>query len=57
MCSSPAEAVAVESQLKLVARPMYSNPPLQGAKVGGLWGGGRGGGGGVWLSGVIWESK
>ena len=47
----------MESQLKLVARPMYSNPPLQGAKVGGLWGGGRGGGGGVWLSGVIWESK
>lgn len=25
------DASAVESQLKLVARPMYSNPPLHGA--------------------------
>eukprot|EP00775_Hariotina_reticulata_P010765 gene10765-10921_t len=31
VCSSPAEAAKVESQMKLIARPMYSNPPLHGA--------------------------
>eukprot|EP01026_Neomeris_dumetosa_P080986 TRINITY_DN90371_c0_g1_i1.p1 TRINITY_DN90371_c0_g1~~TRINITY_DN90371_c0_g1_i1.p1 ORF type:complete len:429 (-),score=41.01 TRINITY_DN90371_c0_g1_i1:493-1779(-) len=30
-CSDPAEASAVESQLRLLARPMYSNPPIHGA--------------------------
>lgn len=27
---SPKEALAVESQMKRIARPMYSNPPLHG---------------------------
>lgn len=31
LCGSQAEARAVESQLKMVARPMYSNPPAHGA--------------------------
>lgn len=31
LCASAAEARAVESQLKLIARPMYSNPPMHGA--------------------------
>ena len=31
MCDSPDEAARVESQMKLVARPMYSNPPVHGA--------------------------
>ncbi|KAL4440725.1 hypothetical protein ABPG77_000434 [Micractinium sp. CCAP 211/92] len=31
VCDSPAEAKAVESQMKALARPMYSNPPLHGA--------------------------
>eukprot|EP01025_Chloroclados_australasicus_P056056 TRINITY_DN6886_c0_g1_i4.p1 TRINITY_DN6886_c0_g1~~TRINITY_DN6886_c0_g1_i4.p1 ORF type:complete len:422 (+),score=52.95 TRINITY_DN6886_c0_g1_i4:55-1266(+) len=31
VCSDPAEASAVESQLKALARPMYSNPPIHGA--------------------------
>ena len=31
VCASKDEAVAVESQLKAIARPMYSNPPLHGA--------------------------
>lgn len=31
MCGSKKEAVAVESQMKNIARPMYSNPPLHGA--------------------------
>eukprot|EP00195_Chlamydomonas_chlamydogama_P012234 CAMPEP_0202901686 /NCGR_PEP_ID=MMETSP1392-20130828/14399_1 /ASSEMBLY_ACC=CAM_ASM_000868 /TAXON_ID=225041 /ORGANISM="Chlamydomonas chlamydogama, Strain SAG 11-48b" /LENGTH=435 /DNA_ID=CAMNT_0049588291 /DNA_START=25 /DNA_END=1332 /DNA_ORIENTATION=+ len=31
VCDNPAEAKAVESQMKMVARPMYSNPPLHGA--------------------------
>lgn len=31
LCDSQREAAAVESQLKAVARPMYSNPPLHGA--------------------------
>lgn len=33
LCASQAEARAVESQLKLVARPMYSNPPMHGAVI------------------------
>ena len=31
VCDNPTEAVAVESQLKSIARPTYSNPPLHGA--------------------------
>lgn len=31
VCNSPEEAGRVESQMKAVARPMYSNPPLHGA--------------------------
>lgn len=31
VCDDPQQAVAVKSQLQLIARPMYSNPPLHGA--------------------------
>jgi aspartate/tyrosine/aromatic aminotransferase len=30
---SSKEAAAVESQIKRIARPMYSNPPLHGAAI------------------------
>eukprot|EP00730_Choanoeca_flexa_P010617 TRINITY_DN1912_c0_g1_i1.p1 TRINITY_DN1912_c0_g1~~TRINITY_DN1912_c0_g1_i1.p1 ORF type:complete len:429 (+),score=86.66 TRINITY_DN1912_c0_g1_i1:79-1365(+) len=30
---SPEEAAAVESQIKIIIRPMYSNPPIHGARV------------------------
>lgn len=33
ICSTPEEAEAVLSQLKIVARRMYSNPPLHGARI------------------------
>jgi len=33
LTSSAEEAVAVESQLKILVRPMYSNPPKFGAKI------------------------
>mmetsp|Transcript_22395 Transcript_22395/g.76051 ORF Transcript_22395/g.76051 Transcript_22395/m.76051 type:complete len:431 (-) Transcript_22395:273-1565(-) len=33
VCGSQDEAVAVESQMKAIARPMYSNPPLQGSAL------------------------
>ena len=33
MCDDKAEAVRVESQLKVIARAMYSNPPLHGALI------------------------
>ena len=33
MCASVDEAERVESQMKLLARPMYSNPPLHGAAI------------------------
>ncbi|VAH64142.1 unnamed protein product [Triticum turgidum subsp. durum] len=33
VCGSADIAVKVESQLKLVIRPMYSNPPLHGASI------------------------
>ena len=33
VCSSPEEAKAVESQLKILIRPMYSNPPIHGARI------------------------
>ena len=33
VCSSADVVKSVESQLKLVIRPMYSNPPAHGARV------------------------
>lgn len=33
VCDNPQEARAVESQLKAIARPSYSNPPLHGRFV------------------------
>jgi len=33
VCESPTEAKAVESQLKIIIRPMYSNPPVHGARI------------------------
>ncbi|KAG9047549.1 aspartate transaminase aat1 [Tulasnella sp. UAMH 9824] len=33
--SSPEEKARVDSQLKIVIRPMYSNPPIHGARVAG----------------------
>lgn len=32
-CNTPSEAAAVLSQLKMIARPMYSNPPVHGARI------------------------
>ena len=33
VCADEKEKVAVESQLKAIARPMYSNPPMHGAMI------------------------
>jgi aspartate aminotransferase, mitochondrial len=33
VCASPEEAQAVASQLKIIIRPMYSNPPIHGARI------------------------
>ncbi|KAF6147602.1 hypothetical protein GIB67_031593 [Kingdonia uniflora] len=33
VCSSPDAATRVKSQLKRIARPMYSNPPIHGARI------------------------
>lgn len=33
ICTSKQEAETVMSQLKIVIRPMYSNPPLHGARL------------------------
>nr|XP_027809155.1 aspartate aminotransferase, mitochondrial-like isoform X2 [Marmota flaviventris] len=33
ICKDPDEAKRVESQLKIVIRPLYSNPPLNGARM------------------------
>jgi len=33
LCLSVQEAARVESQLKIIARPMYSNPPIHGARI------------------------
>jgi len=33
VCSSENEAKIVQSRLKAVARPMYSNPPIHGARI------------------------
>ena len=33
LCTSQDMKQAVESQLKILVRPMYSNPPLHGARI------------------------
>ena len=33
MCKDPEEAARVESQLNIIVRPMYSNPPTNGARI------------------------
>ncbi|CAG0917706.1 unnamed protein product [Notodromas monacha] len=33
VCSSPDEASRVLSQIKIIIRPMYSNPPINGARI------------------------
>jgi len=33
VCSSPDEAQRTMSQLKILIRPMYSNPPISGARI------------------------
>ena len=33
VCEDKAEAERVNSQLKLLVRPMYSNPPVYGARI------------------------
>jgi len=33
LCSNAEEAAAVESQLKILVRPLYSNPPAHGARI------------------------
>ncbi|KAJ1913354.1 aspartate transaminase aat1 [Tieghemiomyces parasiticus] len=33
VCDSPKEKAATESQLKILIRPMYSNPPMNGARI------------------------
>lgn len=33
ICGDAEEAKRVESQLKILIRPMYSNPPLNGARI------------------------
>jgi len=35
VCSSPEEKTKVESQVKILVRPMYSNPPVHGARIAG----------------------
>lgn len=33
VCADPEEKARVDSQLKIVIRPMYSNPPIHGARI------------------------
>lgn len=33
LCEDEKQAVAVKSQLQMLARPMYSNPPVHGALI------------------------
>ena len=33
VCSSQEEAKRVMSQIKIIIRPMYSNPPIHGARI------------------------
>lgn len=35
-CKDSEEAKRVESQLKILIRPMYSNPPINGARIASL---------------------
>ena len=40
VCADGDEAARVESQIKILIRPMYSNPPRHGARVATeVWGG------------------
>lgn len=34
-CASPEERARVDSQIKIIVRPMYSNPPIHGARIAG----------------------
>ena len=33
LCFNEVEKKAVESQMKIIIRPMYSNPPINGARI------------------------
>ena len=33
LCDNEQERQALESQLKIIVRPMYSNPPIHGARI------------------------
>ena len=33
LCSDADEVKRVESQLKIIIRPLYSNPPIHGARI------------------------
>ena len=33
LCETPEEKSAVESQVKIIIRPMYSSPPINGARI------------------------
>lgn len=33
VCEDAAERARVDSQLKIIIRPMYSNPPIHGARI------------------------
>jgi aspartate aminotransferase len=33
VCDDEAEAIKVNSRIKGIARPMYSNPPIHGARI------------------------
>ena len=33
LCSDAEEVKRVESQLKIIIRPLYSNPPIHGARI------------------------
>lgn len=33
LCDNEAEKKAVESQMKILVRPLYSNPPIYGARI------------------------
>lgn len=35
VCADPDERARVESQIKIIVRPLYSNPPMHGAKIAG----------------------
>merc|ERR1712150_135560 len=33
VCGNPTETSAIMSQIKIIIRPMYSNPPIHGARL------------------------